>query len=220
MIPSIPLPEQFSLEHHQVLHDHMEQWVQGDQAAWTGFQQCFGELVLDRLHGHPQLKVACHLEREETYVALAFERLWQASLQHQRVFRTLYGALANLRASLHGAILDRLRTASRPREASLPKPGQAGEPLVEERAVGLQLWQALQSLLPDASEQQLAYLLYQCGLSPTEIVRSCPKEWNDVQEIYRLRRNILERLLRHTDQFALTAPSPGTLMQEERNLAH
>ena len=93
--------------------------------------------MLNWLHGHLQLNVAGHVEREETYVALAFERFWQASLQHQRVFRTLDGALAYLRASLHGAILDRLRTASRPGEASLPKPGQAGKPLGEERAAGL-----------------------------------------------------------------------------------
>jgi hypothetical protein len=194
--------------------------VQGDQAAWTGFQQCFGELVLDWLHAHPRREVAGHLEREETYVALAFERLRQAAVQQQRVCRTLDEALAYLRASLQGAILDSLRTSSRPGEASLLEPGQAGEPLVEDQAASLQVWQVLQSLPPSAREQRLAYLLYHCGLSPVEIVLFCPQEWNDVQEIYLLRRNILERLLRHADRFALTAPSPGTLVQEERNLAH
>src|SRR2546428_761126 len=49
-------------------------------------------------------------------------------------------------------------------------------------------------------EQRLAYLLYHCNLKPREIVRFCQEEWPDVQEIYRLRRNILERLLRKTDQ--------------------
>jgi hypothetical protein len=181
--------------------------VQGDQEAWVGFQQCFGELVLDWLHAHLQLKVACLLEREETYVELAFERFRQASLQQQRVFRTLDEALAYLRASLQGAILDRLRTSSRPGEAFLPKPVQDGEPY---RAASLQLWQVLQSLLPDAREQRLAYLLYHCGLPPREIVRSCPQEWNVIQEIYRLRRNILERLLRHADQ--LVGESPGVLL--------
>jgi hypothetical protein len=196
-----PSNETYRLE---LLHRAM---VQGDQEAWVGFQQCFGELVLDWLHAHPQLKVACLLEREETYVELAFEWFRQASLQHQREFRTLDEALAYLRASLHGVILDRLRTSSRPRKVSLPDPGKAGETSVEDRAVSLQVWQVLQSLLPDAREQRLAYLLYHCGLSPREIVRFCPQEWNDVQEIYRLRRNILERLLRHANQ--LVGESPG-----------
>jgi hypothetical protein len=191
--------------------------AQDDQAAWIGFQQCFGELVQDWLHGHPQRELACHLEREETYVALAFERFWQTTVKQQRVFRTLDGALVYLRASLHGAILDTLRTSSRPGEVSLPEPGQAGEPPVEDRAASLQVWQVLQSLLPNAREQRLAYLLYHCGLLPREIVRFCPQEWNDVQEIHHLRRKILEQLLRHANQLALTAPSPGTLVQEENN---
>ena len=175
--------------------------VQGDQAAWTGIQQSFGELVRDWLHGHPRREVACRLESEESYVALAFERFWQAAVQQQIVFRTLDGALAYLRASLHGAILDRLRTTSRPREVSLPEPGDAGEPQVEDRAASLHIWQLLQGMLPNAREQRLVYLLYHCGLLPREIVRFCPQEWNDVQEIYHLRRNILERLLHDANQF-------------------
>jgi len=175
--------------------------VQSDQAAWEGVQQCFGEFVRDWLHGHPRREAACHLESEETYVALAFERFWQATVQQQIVFRTLSGALAYLRASLHGAILDTLRASCRPREVSLAEPGEAGEPQVEDRATSLQVWEVLQSMLPNAREQRLAYLFYHCGLGPKEIVRFCPQEWNDVQEIYRLRRTILERLLRNANQF-------------------
>ena len=90
--------------------------VQGDHDAWRGVEQCFGELVRGWLHAHPSRGVACHLEREETYVALAFERFWQATIQQQVAFRTLGGALVYLRASLHGAILDTLRTYDRPRK--------------------------------------------------------------------------------------------------------
>ena len=61
------------------------------------------------------------------------------------------------------------------------------------------LWEVLQTVLPNEREQRLTYLLYHCGLSPREIVRFCPQEWSDVQEIYRLRRTIMERLLRHAD---------------------
>jgi DNA-directed RNA polymerase specialized sigma24 family protein len=170
--------------------------VQDDQAAWAGIQQCFGKLVRSWLHGHPRREAAYHLESEETYVALAFERFWQATVQQQIVFRTQGGALVYLRASLHGAILDTLRASSRPREVSLP---ESGEPQVEDRADSDQVREVLQSMLPNAREQRLAYLLYHRGLKPREIVRFCPQEWNDVQEIYRLRRNILERLLRNAN---------------------
>jgi hypothetical protein len=194
--------------------------VQGDQAARAGVEQCFGELVRSWLHGHPRREAAYHLESEETYVVLAFERFWQATVQQQIVFSTLGGALVYLRASLQGAILDTLRTSSRPREVSLPEPGEAGEAHVEDRAASLQVWEILQSMLTNAREQRLAYLLYHCGLLPAEVVRFCPQEWNDVQEIYRLRRNILERLQRNANQLMLTAQSPRTLVKKEKNAEH
>jgi len=62
------------------------------------------------------------------------------------------------------------------------------------------VWEILQRVLPSEREQRLAYLLYHCNLKPREIVRFCQEEWPDVQEIYRLRLNILEQLLRNTDQ--------------------
>src|SRR6266581_3220543 len=45
-----------------------------------------------------------------------------------------------------------------------------------------------------------AYSLYHCNLKPREIVRLCPQEFHKVEEIYRLRRNIIERVQRSADQ--------------------
>jgi hypothetical protein len=191
--------------------------TQSNQHAWAGVQQCFGEFMRGWLHGHPRREVACRLESEETYVALAFERFWQAAVRQQLVFRTLSGALVYLRASLHGAILGTLRTYSWPREVSLPEPGEVGEPQVEDQDESFEFWEVLQSMLPNSCEQRLAYLLYHCGLKPREIVRFCPQEWNDVQEMYRLRRNIIERLLGNANQLALTSQSPRTLVKKENN---
>ena len=79
------------------------------------------------------------------------------------------------------------------------RPGKA-----EDLPLLLELWRAevaagRQDMLPNERERRLAYLLYHCGLKPREIVRFCPQVWSDVQEIYRLRRNIMERLLRNAD---------------------
>ena len=171
--------------------------MQGDEAAWAGVQQCLGEVVRGWLHVHPYREAACRWQSEEDYVALAFERFWQATVKQQVIFRTLSGALVYLRASLHGAILDTLRVSSRSREISLPL---AQELSVEDQANSTEVWEILHTILPSEREQRLAYLLYHCGLKPREIVRFLPQEWNDVQEIYRLRRNILERLLRNANQ--------------------
>ena len=132
-------------------------------------------------------------------MAQAFERFRQAAVQGQMACETPAGMQAYLRASLNGVILDTLRTLSRPKEVSGPVLGQAGEPSGENQVDSSENWEILQTLLPSTREQRLAYLLYHCGLGPREIVRGSPQEWSDVQEISRLRRKIVERLLRHAD---------------------
>lgn len=175
--------------------------IQGDQEAWTWLQYCFSGVVRAWLHRHPSRGAAYRLESEENYVAQAFERFWQATtLTHQVEFRTLAAALQYLRASLNGAILDTLRAYSRPREVSLPEPGGPGEPEVEDKTDRSEVWEILKELLPNRREQRVAYLLFHCGLKPREIVRFCPQEFRDIREIYRVRRNIMERLLRQADQ--------------------
>jgi hypothetical protein len=174
----------------------------GDQDAWVGFQQCLEETVLTWLHEHPSREAACRGLCEKDLMAQAFERFRQAAVQAQMAFETLAGVLVYLRASLHGAILDTLRTLSRPREVLRPVLGQVGEPGVEDQIDSNEIWEGLQTLLPSAREQRLAYLLYHCGLGPREILHCCPQEWSDVQEIYRLRRTIVELFLRHADSIS------------------
>jgi len=115
-------------------------------------------------------------QSEESYVALAFERFWQATVQQQVAFRTFAGALAYLRASLNGALLDTLRAYMRPRGVPLPEPGAPGELSFEDRTDSGELWEILQRVLPSEREQRLAYLLYHCNLKPREIVRFCQEE--------------------------------------------
>src|SRR5258708_2799288 len=173
---------------------------QDNQEAWAWVQHCFGGLVRGWLGRHPQREVACRLESEENYVAQTFERFWQATAYNQQVeFSTLAAALQYLRASLNGAILDMLRAYVRPGEISLPESGEPGEPLVEDSTDNSEVWESLRMILSNPREQRLAYLLFHCGLKPREIIRFCPLEWSDVQEIYRLRRTIMERLLRNAD---------------------
>ena len=175
--------------------------IQGDQEAWAWMQHCLSGVMRGWLRRHPSREAALRLESEEHYVAQAFERFWQATTLTQQVeFSRFSAALQYLRASLNGAILDTLRAYARPREVPMPEPGAHGEPLLEELTSRSGVWEILQTVLPNEREQRLAYLLYHCGLGPREIVRFCPQEWSDVQEVYRLRRTIMERLLRNADR--------------------
>jgi hypothetical protein len=172
-----------------------------DPQAWERMQYCFGSIVLAWLRRHPSREMACRLENEEYYVAQTFERFWQATTLAQRVtFRTLAAALRYLQMSLNGAILDSLRANKRSKEIPLPEAGELGEPCVEDVTFSSEVWEVIQSLLPDKREKRLAYLLFYCGLKAREIVRFLPEEWSDVHDIYRINRSIMERLSRNADQ--------------------
>jgi hypothetical protein len=169
-----------------------------DPLAWEALQRCLHEMVLCWVRRHPQRDAASRLDSEGNYVACAFARFWQATVYRQRVeFSSLAAAFSYLRASVHGAILDTLRTYSRPQEIALPDAEEAG---AEQRTEDGELWEVICNLLPGERERRVAYLLFHCGLKPREIVHYCTQEFSEVQEIYRLRRHIIERLSRNADR--------------------
>ncbi len=171
-----------------------------DPLAWEVLQQCLSAILLRWLRRHPLRERACRFDSEENYVAQAFARFWQASVLHEHLeFPTLAAALSYLHASLNGVILDTLRTYLRPKELPLPEPGWAGEPLTEDNEGPGELWGIIQHMIPNTREQRVAYLLFHCGLKPREIVHYCSREFSKVSEIYRMRRNILLRLMRNAD---------------------
>ena len=99
-----------------------------------------------------------------------------------------------MRASLNGVMLDALRTHTQFSVKLLPGSVEVGEP-TEKTYKGSQAeWERICKLLPTEREQRVAYLLFNCGLQPEEIVRLCPQEFNSLQEISCMRRTIIERL--------------------------
>lgn len=174
---------------------------QSDDEAWSLLIERFQGLVMAWVRNHSRRELAYHYYNPEYYVALAFERFWQATARNRSLtFTSLEAALSYLKASLNGAILDTLRSYARP-EVPLPEPGHLFpvELTAEDPPFDQDLWDAIRSLIPSPREQRVAYLLFHCGLKPREIVQFCPDEFPDVREIHRLRRNIVERLLRHAD---------------------
>ena len=174
--------------------------MQGDQQAWVWIQHCFGEQVLSWLRRHSYREAAYGLDSEENYVAQTFERFWQATALTQHIeFNSLAGALQYLHACLNGAIVDTLRAYSRSKEIPLPDPGEPGELQIEDNFESSDVWDSLKKVIPNGKEQRLAYLLFHCGLKPRQIMLFCPQEFSDVHDIYRLRNNLMNRLLRNAD---------------------
>jgi len=175
--------------------------LQCNQQAWSCLQQCLNEIALSWIHSHVYRDVAYRYDSVENYADQAFERFWIATACNQKVeFHSLSAALKYLYISLNSVILDTMRTYSRPKEVPLPEPGSVGEPAVEDSIDVSELWQILRDMFPDKREQRLIHLFFYCGLKPREIVRYCPQEFSDVHEVYRLRRNIYDQLLRNVHQ--------------------
>jgi hypothetical protein len=175
----------------------LQEW---DPFAWEIIQLHFTEMVLQWMQSHPLRNAARKYDSDENYVAQGFTRFWQATIGNKQIqFGSLAAILRYLHACLNGIIVDTLRAYSRPREMTLPESGGPGEPGVENPEDDYSVWEAIRDLLPDERQQRVAYLIFHCGLKPREIVQFCAQEFSDIQEVYRLKRSVSERLLRNAD---------------------
>ena len=178
----------------------LRQMLEGDLEAWAGVEQYLSETVHSWLHVHPSKEAACYWESEEHYVSLAFERFRQAVAAGQlQAHTSLPTILRYLQACLNGVLLYSLRAKVRPGRIALQKPAPAEEQPEEDQPGDHQLWEGIQHLFPDLRERRVAYLLFQCNLSPRDIFCLAPQEFSDVHEICRLRARIFERILLHSD---------------------
>ncbi len=174
--------------------------LEHDDEAWDLLVGRFQEFLLAAFRRHPRCEAATRLDSPENYVARAFARFWIAAVHNQQLmFTSLGAALRYLRVCLDSTILDMLRANVRAREVPFPEPGFAMEPAEEDQDEGGELWEVIRTMLPNERERRLAFLLYQCNLKPREIVRLRPQEFPDVNEIHRMKRNIVDRLARSAD---------------------
>ncbi len=173
-----------------------------ENEAWAVLQRQFGENVRIWFARHPSREAALRLDAEQSYIDDAFRRFWQAVSEQKLAFHTLASALSYLHLCLNCAIMDALRAYSRPKEEPIPDYGQfdMDEPSVEESYQESELWEIIEALLPGEKEKRMAFLHFHCNLKPREIIRYCPGEFSCEDEIYRLKRNIMERILRNADK--------------------
>lgn len=172
-----------------------------DQARLL-LQQCLNETIRTWIRSHPTRDVTLPPDSEENLIARTFSRFWNVVHDQHVEFTSLSVVLRYLCATLNGILIDTQRSQRRLqlREASLPEPACPGELATEEPIDAQNIWKIIQSLLFEARERRMAYLLYFCGLKPGEIVLRCPKEFNDVKEISRMRYTIVEHLQQNRDK--------------------
>jgi hypothetical protein len=171
-----------------------------DDDAWAILQRQFTENVRFWLARHACKEAALRHETEQDYVDHAFRRFWQAVSDQALTFTSLASALRYLRLCLNCAIMDTLRAYAHSRLEPLPEQGHPDEPHAEDHYDESELWETIRSLLANDRERRVAYLHFHCNLKPREIMRYCPGEFASESEIYRLKRNIMERIMRNIDK--------------------
>lgn len=170
---------------------------ENNQRSQRWLQQKFSVIILNWMHDYSKSSLAFHLRTEEYYIIETFRRFWHTLRKQQKFDLTsMADVLSYLHVSLNGVILDTLRNYSSPQEASLTSSGITEEVKSNENDNIHELWELIEGKLSNARERRMAYLLFQCALKPGEIVDHFPNEFSDVNEIARIRRNIMELLSR------------------------
>jgi hypothetical protein len=175
--------------------------IKGNQEAWEIVQRCLSETVRGWIELHPMRTVAISLDSKESFAVQAFARFYLAVVTKRVHFSCLSDILQHLQANLNSVIIDTLRAYSRPKEILRSHTGEL-EVATSTNSKNSEVWENLKQGLSDAKEQRMAFLLFNCGLSPDDIVQSCAEEFNDVQEITSFRYRIIKHMISRGNTFS------------------
>jgi hypothetical protein len=175
--------------------------VKDNLETWEIVQKCLSETVRGWIELHPRRTIATSLDSKESYLAQAFDRFYQAVISKRVHFSCLSDILLYLQANLNSVILDTLRAYPRLREIRRSHTGDL-EGASTTNAKSSEIWENLKQGLSDTREQRMAFLLFNCGLSPDYIVQSCAEEFNNEQEIISLRHRIIKQMISSGNTFS------------------
>lgn len=170
-----------------------------DDGAWSAVYRLYAPVVSAWI----VLRVPNASEDLDALVNQAFSRFAHAvTAQQWREFASVGALLGYLKRCAQSAATDYHRWQPRQHEAldSLPA---ASEPLVGdcadtvmERLAAQELWRLVCSEAPAHEEQLVLLLVVAQGMSPRALQQRYPAMYPTVQDIYRIRRNVIERLQR------------------------
>jgi hypothetical protein len=180
--------------------------------AWEAIMVQYRGIVLAYVGQHAAAAVV--RESEDFWVNRAFQRFWMAvGPDRFGQFRDLPGLLKYLKLCVHSVLLDEVRSRRVGLVSSLTEvPEESASSMNAEETVvgelaGEQLWRAIGRELQDESERVVAYLSFARDLKPAEIYRRHTELYESVADVYRVKRNVLERLRRSPDVRAFLAPA-------------
>ncbi len=178
--------------------------VERDQAAWDAVFAQYRGVVLAWVRQHPAGSAV--REDDEYWVNRSFERFWSAvGPERFALFPNLATVLRYLKLCAHSVLLDAVRALGPQPAVPLTEQAVAGgaagwvvdaEALAASEAAAQELWGAIDAELHDEAERLVARLCLVLDLKPREVYERHPDRFADVADVYRVKRNLLERLRR------------------------
>jgi hypothetical protein len=178
--------------------------------AWEAIMAQYRGIVLAYIGQHT---AAAQLrESDDFWVNRAFQRFWMAvSADRFGQFNDLPGLLKYLKLCVHSVLLDEVRarrlgtlTSIEEMPDTTPGPRDAEAEVVGE-LIGQQLWQVIARQLQDDAERVVVQLSFARDLKPAEIYRRYPMLYESVADVYRIKRNVMDRLRRSAEIRAFLA---------------
>jgi hypothetical protein len=178
--------------------------VQREDDAWAAIVGQYRGIVLAYVGQHT---VATMMQEPDDYwVNRAFQRFWSAvGADRFTQFPDLAALLKYLKLCVHSVLMDEVRARRGGMLSSLDEVpesatarGDAEQSVVGQLA-GEELWAAVMRELHDEAERVVAYLSFARDMKPSDIFERHPRLYENVADVYRIKRNIVERLRRSTD---------------------
>lgn len=170
--------------------------------AWSRLYHQYQGLVVGWICDHPQFTAT---EEESGYFLNAvFAGMWKSCPPERFAnFPDLPAVLAYLKSCVHTTIVNHLRKRRVPYTTIADElTGSADDTmstLVLDRLARAEMWQLLSSLLHTEKEQLLTDLYFIQGMKPRVIYAQYHEHFASIQEIYRVKQNLMERLSRSAE---------------------
>lgn len=172
--------------------------VERDDAAWEQIYATYSAMVHAWVRRSEAFAGCC--ETADALVNAAFARLWQAvSPAAFASFPTLPALLQYLRRCACAAVIDAARSQQRIALFGVPDadtPAAHDEDAAINCIDGQDVWRLVEAQLHSEAERVVVHYSFVLGMKPGQIYEQRPDLFDEVAQVYRHKRNVLERLER------------------------
>jgi hypothetical protein len=172
--------------------------------AWDKIYHQYQPLVVKWVMNHTELPATG--EEVDYFVNCAFDRMWTAvDAEKFEQFDNLAEVLRYFKLCIHSVIVDYTRV--NPMDTVDLEPVtpllRQGLPSIEERITDQlerqELWKTLAALMHDEKDTIVLEWSFVYGLKPSAIYAENSDRFESLEEVYRVKRNLLNRLRRNPD---------------------